>query len=476
MFKLNNLFKFVAVLALFAVVGCQDRSNLVEPQVEFNSELSGLALPGVTLDSAVFSIYVGVASDQTVRAHRITADWTENTVSWNNFAGAFDPTVIGSFSTASAGFQSIDVTSLVQAWIDGVYPNYGILIEQGPNPMTVYLSSEWVTPDFRPMLKICYTTIAGSECVTIQRGLAGTVNDSYIWEIYPYDNHGTGDRLWTGLVNDSEKQSLLRFSLPEFPEFAAIGDFVWHDVNMNGIQDAGEMGVPGVTVNLYDCAGAFVATMPTDANGYYLFSGLIPGDYFVEFVLPVGFFFSPQDQGANDAADSDANTTTGRTICTNLIAGETDLTWDAGIYRETPPPPGCTRTIGYWKTHAGFGPQEDVVTALLPVNLGTSGGVKTLNVTTALIAYNVLSQDTYGRSSNGITKLYAQLLGAKLNGENGADLTEVAAAIAAADIFLATHDHTDWRGLSDADKAMVLGWQGTLDDYNNGLIGPIHCD
>ena len=44
-----------------------------------------------------------------------------------------------------------------------------------------------------------------------------------------------------------------------------------------------------------------------------------------------------------------------------------------------PPANGCTRTIGYWKTHAGFGPQADAVTPLLPILLGSAGGAMTLN-------------------------------------------------------------------------------------------------
>jgi len=39
-----------------------------------------------------------------------------------------------------------------------------------------------------------------------------------------------------------------------------------------------------------------------------------------------------------------------------------------------PTPLGCTRTIGYWKTHAGFGPQADGLSAHLPIWLGTPGG------------------------------------------------------------------------------------------------------
>src|SRR5207249_438602 len=36
----------------------------------------------------------------------------------------------------------------------------------------------------------------------------------------------------------------------------ALGDFVWYDINGNGIQDSGEPGVPGVTVQLRNCAGS----------------------------------------------------------------------------------------------------------------------------------------------------------------------------------------------------------------------------
>ncbi|HEU4449821.1 MAG TPA: hypothetical protein VFR63_07565 [Gaiellaceae bacterium] len=144
-----------------------------------------------------------------------------------------------------------------------------------------------------------------------------------------------------------------------------------------------------------------------------------------------------------------------------------------------PPSDGCTRTIGYWKTHAGFGPQADAVTPLLPITLGTAGGAKSITVTTAALAVQLLSNEgsnDVADSSNGINKLYAQLLGAKLNGASGADTSGVAGTIAAADAFLATHDSTDWSGLSDAQKEMVLDWKDTLDDYNNGRSGVEHCD
>jgi uncharacterized repeat protein (TIGR01451 family) len=112
---------------------------------------------------------------------------------------------------------------------------------------------------------------------------------------------------------------------------ASIGDRVWNDLNNNGVQDAGEPGVAGVTVRLLDEFGSVVATTTTDANGIYQFTGLVPGTYAIEVVLPTGFQFSPQDQGGDDALDSDVSFTTGRTVNTVLISGENDLTWDAGL-------------------------------------------------------------------------------------------------------------------------------------------------
>lgn len=140
---------------------------------------------------------------------------------------------------------------------------------------------------------------------------------------------------------------------------------------------------------------------------------------------------------------------------------------------------GCTLTIGFWKTHAGFGPQPDMVTALLPIWLGDEDGDRSLNVTTNKIAVNILCQHVYGHPSNGITKLYAQLLGAKLNIVSGAGYSVVADIIDDADAFLADHNWTDWKALVDAESDWVdsvMYWHKMLDDYNNGLIGPGHCD
>ena len=54
-----------------------------------------------------------------------------------------------------------------------------------------------------------------------------------------------------------------------------IGNFVWNDLNHNGIQDANEPGIPTVTVNLYEVVAGvpkLVASTITDASGQYFFN------------------------------------------------------------------------------------------------------------------------------------------------------------------------------------------------------------
>ncbi|MBL8429172.1 MAG: carboxypeptidase regulatory-like domain-containing protein [Dechloromonas sp.] len=115
---------------------------------------------------------------------------------------------------------------------------------------------------------------------------------------------------------------------------ASIGDRVWLDKNANGVQDAGETGIAGVAVKLLNSAGAVVGSATTDANGNYLFSNLTPGDYAVQIVAPTGYTITGKDLGGNDATDSDVDAATGKTVLTTLTAGESDLSWDAGLYQK----------------------------------------------------------------------------------------------------------------------------------------------
>jgi protocatechuate 3,4-dioxygenase beta subunit len=112
---------------------------------------------------------------------------------------------------------------------------------------------------------------------------------------------------------------------------ASIGNFVWNDTDANGVQDAGEVGISGVSVSLYNSTGKIVSTTITDANGFYQFTNVTPSTYFVGFTAPVGLVFSPNNSGVANASNSDANITTGKTLPFVVNAGDNLTYIDAGL-------------------------------------------------------------------------------------------------------------------------------------------------
>jgi len=118
-----------------------------------------------------------------------------------------------------------------------------------------------------------------------------------------------------------------------FPLLGGLGDKVWYDVDQDGIQDANETGVSGVTVTLYQNDGVTViSTTTTNTFGDYIFNGLAQGQYVVGFSnLPLGYVLTTTI-GTDSTTNSDANVGTGKTPIINLAAGQYNLTYDAGIY------------------------------------------------------------------------------------------------------------------------------------------------
>jgi len=97
-----------------------------------------------------------------------------------------------------------------------------------------------------------------------------------------------------------------------------MGDTVFRDWNNNGLQDAGEEGIPGVTVSL---SGASSATAVTDANGNYLFTGLAAGNYTVSVTAGI-----PGGYTATGPATSPANVT----LTTNEVRLDVDFGYQPG--------------------------------------------------------------------------------------------------------------------------------------------------
>lgn len=99
---------------------------------------------------------------------------------------------------------------------------------------------------------------------------------------------------------------------------ASLGDRVWYDINLDGLQGAGEPGASGVVVKLRGAGmdnrfdditrppDDTYATTTTDADGHYRFTDLAPGMlYKVSVEPPPGYGFAPPDRGSDDTLDSD---------------------------------------------------------------------------------------------------------------------------------------------------------------------------
>ena len=118
-----------------------------------------------------------------------------------------------------------------------------------------------------------------------------------------------------------------------FVKPASLGDYTWMDVNRDGIQDADEPALPGVTVTLTyedgsavtDASGNVVTAKTSDANGKYSFENLLPGGYKVSFQAPAGYEATTSDAGTDRALDSN-----GATASVTLAQDQTDETIDFG--------------------------------------------------------------------------------------------------------------------------------------------------
>ena len=117
----------------------------------------------------------------------------------------------------------------------------------------------------------------------------------------------------------------------------SVGDFVWVDTDKDGVQDAGEPGIPGVVVTITnadgtpvtDVNGVPVTTTTTDADGGYTFGDLPPGTYTVTVVSGVPAGYDPTVTGAGTTA---TDSSTGSATSVTLASGQSDTTLDFGFY------------------------------------------------------------------------------------------------------------------------------------------------
>ncbi|WP_333691950.1 SdrD B-like domain-containing protein [Chloroflexus sp.] len=111
----------------------------------------------------------------------------------------------------------------------------------------------------------------------------------------------------------------------------AIGDTVWFDANGNGLRDAGEPGIAGISVTLRGSGGNPITTTQTLADGSYAFSDVAPGTYSLQITLPAGYTTSNNGSGSLTVDNDNDFRTDGTTTNFTILSGQALDQIDAGL-------------------------------------------------------------------------------------------------------------------------------------------------
>ncbi len=250
-------------------------------------------------------------------------------------------------------------------------------------------------------------------------------------------------------------------ALPVFAEDEGytycVGNFVWHDLDRDGIQDEGEPGVEGVVVTAYDCdTDEWLAEWATNESGSYTelcwcnFGEDNP--FYLVFSLPEGYAFALQDQGLDDRKDSDVDAF-GVTACLHWPP-QNESTGDVDAGLVTGPCPPGTGTPGYWENHPDAWPVDEIEIGGTPYDKES---------TIACVKRAVKRDKTY--------TMFPALVAAKLNVMVGNDSSCISDIIAQADAWMALHPiNSGVAAKFDAWRSEGESLYTALDLYNNGEL------
>lgn len=218
--------------------------------------------------------------------------------------------------------------------------NYSLTVTDAHNCTAVKSFQVTVTPPPTCIVVLTQpiTTLNGSDGKLTVNASAGTPPYTYLWSngqtTQTAVNLGPG--LYSVTVTDASNCTTSCSFTLYAP--AKLGDFTWIDTDEDGIQDAGEIGIGGVPVTVTGTTiygNNYSANTTTDPTGMYMFL-VQPGSYKLTFGIPNGYLLSPQNQGGNDALDSDVNPLTNMTAFYTLASGEINPTIDAGFHLGPP--------------------------------------------------------------------------------------------------------------------------------------------
>ena len=250
--------------------------------VVYDEFTSGIVTPvplSITAPTIASKVFDGTNTTGTVTVGTITG-----------FVGAETVTAtgIGTFSTPDVGVgKAATITYVLGPGSGGGLPNYYTLApgsgtgDVTPKPINVHVKANNKHHDGNTTATVGTATLpdvtaADAPNVTINAaGVTASFADANLGHAKPVTVSGYtfgGSKAGNSIISQPTGCTADITSAE-----GEIGDFVWQDYDGNGIQDPGELGYPGITVELHaglaPAANAVpLATAVTDVNGKYSFS------------------------------------------------------------------------------------------------------------------------------------------------------------------------------------------------------------
>ncbi|GAB4246899.1 MAG: hypothetical protein Kow0027_08270 [Saprospiraceae bacterium] len=230
------------------------------------------------------------------------------------------------------------------AWSNGDSASIAANLSAGTFSVTVVDAAGCVLTDSvsigEPPLMSCIasvvspiTTFGGNDGIATVETSGGTAPHTYTWDSGSVTDTASNLAAGTHSVTVTDANGCTCVTHISLTNPSKIGNFIWNDLNQNGIQDPGEPGVPGVDVHLTGNTFGSVPvdlTTTSDSSGYYAFDGLAPGFYNLEFGLVPNAVYTYHNVG-DDALDSDVDPATGETGGFPLASGYYNQTIDCGL-------------------------------------------------------------------------------------------------------------------------------------------------
>lgn len=128
------------------------------------------------------------------------------------------------------------------------------------------------------------STVSGAQTADVNQTGACTTCDSRSNDPNNTTNEELEDTAFVGDLDDNTALTTINFGYNVPSGTFNLGDTLYYDWDGDGVQDANEEGISGVTVELLRADGSLVTSQTTTSSGGYLFSSLSPAVYTVRIV------------------------------------------------------------------------------------------------------------------------------------------------------------------------------------------------